>query len=333
MRRTRGVSSHAIPIYSNGPRGPNATAPSPKVSRHFAPYNISVTNLFLTVPAPSSGDAGDLALQQRVLDSVDQGRGGYFAYSSFPVWTALECVPAASPDAPSIIVEGGNIENASLPLALCAERTALANARTIVGGPITVKRVAVFAPAVSAPSCGGCRQAICDISPQASVSFIHKREWRTLRASDLLPDAPVATPTPSRVPLISHTLLSDAHQAWKRDPSVPHAIAMTTKGTYHGCGWEGSSATPVSAVSNAVFAAVNAEGGACDITEVAVYANHACGSPNGVARQILAQFSHDPLVWFMQSGEPTHRHLRELLPIPFELAVPSKNHADPLAHH
>lgn len=61
-----------------------------------------------------------------------------------------------------------NVENASYPLSVCAERNAVAAA--VAAGERTVDAVAVVASdAVPTPPCGGCRQVLHEFGPDMVV--------------------------------------------------------------------------------------------------------------------------------------------------------------------
>lgn len=81
----------------------------------------------------------------------------YVPYSKFPVGAA---VLTASGD----IIRGTNVENASYPLAMCAERVAIGTAAA--AGHREVLAVAVTSPKVSGVTpCGGCRQVLNEFKP------------------------------------------------------------------------------------------------------------------------------------------------------------------------
>ncbi len=81
------------------------------------------------------------------------------------------------------VITGANFENASYPLALCAERVALAAAASQFPG-VRVKAIAVTAKnpkkaiAKPIPPCGACRQVISEIE------HIHKRNIRMILGSE-----------------------------------------------------------------------------------------------------------------------------------------------------
>jgi cytidine deaminase len=107
----------------------------------------------------------------------------YAPYSKFNVGAAIETDAG--------VFEGVNVESASDPLSVCAERNAIAAA--VLGGAKEIRRVVVVTDA-SPPSapCGGCRQVLLELAPdpvKVTVVAINgigeRREW-TL--AQLIPD-------------------------------------------------------------------------------------------------------------------------------------------------
>jgi cytidine deaminase len=96
---------------------------------------------------------------------VEAARGAmahsYAPYSGYPVGAALLTASGA-------IVTGANVENASYPLSLCAERAAVA--RAVAEGFREFVAVAV-ATTGSEPGtpCGGCRQVLAEFNPDLTV--------------------------------------------------------------------------------------------------------------------------------------------------------------------
>jgi cytidine deaminase len=85
----------------------------------------------------------------------------YVPYSHFPVGAALLTDGGA-------IVTGCNIENASYPLTMCAERTAIGTA--VSAGSPRIVAVAVSAPkAHPCTPCGACRQVLYEFNPDMEV--------------------------------------------------------------------------------------------------------------------------------------------------------------------
>ena len=110
----------------------------------------------------------------------DAQRRAYAPYSRFRVGAAVR--------AAGEIFEGANIENASYPLAICAERTAVFAA--VLSGAYRLEAVAVCTDA-SPPSspCGACRQVLAEFAPAMRVILATTgglRKATTL--AELLPD-------------------------------------------------------------------------------------------------------------------------------------------------
>ncbi|HET7235448.1 MAG TPA: cytidine deaminase [Actinomycetota bacterium] len=87
-------------------------------------------------------------------------RRAYAPYSRFRVGAALL--------AGGKVYRGANIENASYPLSVCAERNAVAAA--VLAGHRQIQAVAVVADNDDpTPPCGGCRQVLNEFGPQMLV--------------------------------------------------------------------------------------------------------------------------------------------------------------------
>jgi cytidine deaminase len=82
----------------------------------------------------------------------------YAPYSSFAVGAAVL--------ASGRIFAGCNVENASYPVGICAERAALAAA--VAAGCRDVEAVLVMGP-TAIPPCGMCRQALAEFNARAKV--------------------------------------------------------------------------------------------------------------------------------------------------------------------
>jgi cytidine deaminase len=118
-------------------------------------------------------------------EAVAAARGAmeraYAPYSGFRVGAAIV--------AGGQIFTGQNIENASYPISVCAERNAIA--AMVDAGERRIEAVAVVTAADRpTPPCGGCRQALWEFGPEATViaetTGGHRRTWAL---ADLLPDA------------------------------------------------------------------------------------------------------------------------------------------------
>ena len=102
--------------------------------------------------------------------------GAYAPYSKFLVGAAVLLRDGR-------VVTGVNVENASYPLGMCAERSALARAVAEGARPGDIEAVAV-----TASPCGGCRQWILEFGAERVV-FMHGGELLVRRPDELLPDS------------------------------------------------------------------------------------------------------------------------------------------------
>jgi len=126
-------------------------------------------------PAPEWDSLVDAAWAAR--------ENAYAPYSNFRVGAAMLLKGGA-------VAIGCNIENASYPLCLCAERAALANAVAQHGAkPGDLWAIAVVAEAPNpVPPCGACRQALSEFGDMP-VLLANREKRRLWMLRDLLPDA------------------------------------------------------------------------------------------------------------------------------------------------
>ncbi len=117
-----------------------------------------------------------------VAEATSARAHAYAPYSRFRVGAA---VLAGSGQ----VYRGCNVENASYPLCVCAERVAIMTA--IAAGESRVSRLAVVTDtSPPASPCGACRQVIFELGgPECVVLFASTHgERRQLLARELLPE-------------------------------------------------------------------------------------------------------------------------------------------------
>lgn len=124
--------------------------------------------------------------QSRKLESVAKKAASraYAPYSQFQVGTAVLTEAGE-------IFAGCNVENASLGLCNCAERTAISHAIVSSKKPIRLKCVVVYTPTQTATTpCGACRQVIHEFGPDARViSVCDSKNRIDVSIGNLLPGA------------------------------------------------------------------------------------------------------------------------------------------------
>jgi cytidine deaminase len=116
-----------------------------------------------------------------VAAAKDARAHAYAPYSNFKVGAAVL--------AGQRVFTGVNVENASFPMGICAERAAVAAA--VTAGETSIDCVAVVADEERpTPPCGGCRQVLWEFGPSALVVAETPGGARvTWALEDLLPDA------------------------------------------------------------------------------------------------------------------------------------------------
>ncbi len=112
--------------------------------------------------------------------ALDARARAYAPYSGYAVGAALRAADGR-------VFVGCNVENASYPVGLCAERVALGTAVAAGARDFSALVVATRGPSPGTP-CGMCRQALVELAPDLAVLLVtpegQRAEW-TL--ADLLP--------------------------------------------------------------------------------------------------------------------------------------------------
>ena len=94
-----------------------------------------------------------------VEKAITASQNAYAPYSNYPVGAALQT-------ADGTIFTGCNVENASYPVTICAERTALVKA--VSEGYRRFTAIVVVTPNGGSP-CGMCRQMLYEFAPELRV--------------------------------------------------------------------------------------------------------------------------------------------------------------------
>lgn len=121
-------------------------------------------------------------VQSRLIAAAIAARQQAHApYSKFHVGAAVLCEDGQ-------IVAGCNVENASLGLSICAERSAVCAA--ISGGRKSFSAILIAATPL-APPCGACRQFLAEFNPGLEIVAVdpergQQQEWSL---EDLLPES------------------------------------------------------------------------------------------------------------------------------------------------
>lgn len=126
----------------------------------------------------------EAVIEQLLATAKDFATRAYVPYSEFPVGAAVLTADGS-------VVGGVNIENASYPLTICGERSAVATAAS--RGYRTIYAVAVSAPKAPATTpCGACRQVLNEFKPEAGDMLVLLDEgegWQETTLAALLPAA------------------------------------------------------------------------------------------------------------------------------------------------
>jgi cytidine deaminase len=120
-------------------------------------------------------------LAQQLLASASAATSlSHVPYSNFPVGAAVLGKSGR-------IYQGINIENASYPAGICAERVALGCACS--SGEDGIVAIAIFSPKGDISPCGICRQFILEFGESIVVVFHWNGKVVQCRARELLPYA------------------------------------------------------------------------------------------------------------------------------------------------
>ncbi|MDA8192602.1 MAG: cytidine deaminase [Thermaerobacter sp.] len=137
-------------------------------------------------PVHAPGGEHPSVAERAIADLVQAARGirarAYAPYSHFPVGAALLC-------ADGTVITGVNVENASSPLACCAERAAVYAA--VAAGQQVFRAIAVVGGERPLTPCGGCRQVLAEFGDLTVVAATPDPAVpvRSFRLSALLPES------------------------------------------------------------------------------------------------------------------------------------------------
>jgi cytidine deaminase len=106
--------------------------------------------------------------RKQLVAAACAARGNAYApYSHYAVGAALQTAGGK-------VYSGANVENASYPVGLCAERVALFSAAA--AGERTYRAIAVVTEEGAAP-CGACRQALAEFGRHLEVILADEKGW------------------------------------------------------------------------------------------------------------------------------------------------------------
>ena len=105
-------------------------------------------------------------------------QNAYAPYSNYSVGAAIL--------AGDQVFSGCNVENASYPVGICAERTALATA--VAAGSRDLRAIVVVTSGPPVPPCGMCRQALAEFNADIPIMMVGDEEQVSTTLSSLLPN-------------------------------------------------------------------------------------------------------------------------------------------------
>lgn len=129
-------------------------------------------------PAREGDEDAARKLGEEALEAME---AAYAPYSGFHVGAVLEADDGRR-------FRGCNVENASYPVGICAERVALGSA--IAAGARRFRRIAIAASGPRpTPPCGMCRQALAEFGAELEVISVTRDGRRSVwRLQALLPE-------------------------------------------------------------------------------------------------------------------------------------------------
>ena len=122
----------------------------------------------------------DEDVRQQLLDQARRAREhAYAPYSNFKVGAAVLTASGR-------IFSGGNVENSSYGLTVCAERVAIFKA--VLAGERKIRAVLIYTgTATLTPPCGAGLQVISEFAEDPEIVLSNGRSTKTYRLRQLLP--------------------------------------------------------------------------------------------------------------------------------------------------
>ncbi len=117
-----------------------------------------------------------------ILKAKEAAKNAYAPYSKFRVGAVIECMDGT-------LITGGNVENRSFGLTICAERSALVKAISL--GKKEFKSITLIALDADYPvsPCGACRQVLSEfVGKDFPITFADKNlNSKTVKMEELFP--------------------------------------------------------------------------------------------------------------------------------------------------
>lgn len=124
-----------------------------------------------------------MSKEELIEIAIEARKKSYSPYSHFPVGAAIYCKDGS-------VYIGANIENASFPLCMCAERNAIYNAMMDGKNSDDFLALAIVADTESFCSpCGACRQVLSELYPNDKPIYLAnlKGDCKVTTTEELLP--------------------------------------------------------------------------------------------------------------------------------------------------